>query len=296
MLPNFIIIGAAKAGTSSLYYYLKQHPDVYMSEVKETNYFALKDQKLNFQNPDKVINTSSITTEEAYRKLFEDVKDEVAVGEASPLYLYSPKAAEQIKLFNPSIKLIVILRNPVYRAYSCYNHLVRDGYETLSFSEALKEENNRIRNNWAHLWHYKHGGYYYRQLKPYFDRFNPEQIRIYFYEDFNNNSITLTQDIYRFIGVDASFIPDLTRMNVSGVPKLKILHSLFSKANVLRSTLKPFFPRTFREKIGQSIREWNRRPNSLILPNDKNILVQEYREDIHKLEKFLQKDLSSWLK
>ena len=139
-LPNFLIIGSAKGGTSSLHYYLRQHPQIFMPDLKEPRFFALEGGILNFQNPDSAINYNSITTLREYESLFANVTNELGIGEASPLYLYSEKAARRIKHYVPDAKLMVILRNPVDRAFSCYTHLLREGYETLSFEAALKAE------------------------------------------------------------------------------------------------------------------------------------------------------------
>ena len=155
ILPNFLIIGSAKAGTTSLHYYLNQHPEIYMTAVKEPRFFALEGKNLNFSGPDKdIINSTSVTTYEEYIALFEEVSSEKAIGETSPLYLYSEKAIQRIHHYLPDVKLIVILRNPIDRAFSCYTHLLREGYESLSFADSLKAEEGRIHDNWAHLWHY----------------------------------------------------------------------------------------------------------------------------------------------
>jgi hypothetical protein len=294
-MPNFLIIGAAKAGTTSLYYYLNQHPEIYMSSFKEPRFFALEGEKLNFQNPDGDINYTSVTSLEAYYKLFEDVTNEIAIGEASPLYLYSSKATERIKYYIPNANLIAILRDPVQRAFSCYTHLVRENHEKLLFEQAICEEKHRIQNNWAHLWHYKNGGYYYQQLKRYFDTFNREQIKVFLYEELNANSIDVVQDIFRFLEVDDTFIPDLTRMNVSGVPKSRILHSLLSTKNPVRNFVKPLLPKKFRENVSRSIQKWNLERKLTLALETRKELIDLYREDILQLQDLIQKDLSKWL-
>lgn len=296
MLPNFVIIGAAKAGTTSLYYYLKQHPEVYVSSVKEPRFFALENETLNFQNPDQGINETSVTSLETYKQLFDGVTQEAAIGEASPLYLYSPKAVERIKHYIPNAKLIVILRNPVERAYSCYTHLIREGFETLSFREALEEEKKRIQKNWAHLWHYQTAGYYHEQLKRYFDTFDRNQIKVYLYEDFNTDSIAIVQDACRFLGVDDTFVPELTRMNVSGVPKIRFLQTLLGTGNTLRKILKAILPKGFRKDVAQRLRKWNLEKRMQISEIDRAYLINEFREDILKLQNLIDRDLSAWLK
>src|SRR5215472_6955488 len=168
MLPNFLVLGTAKAGTSSLYAYLKQHPEVYLSPKTELNFFAHEGKDLNFRgpgDPDYVWDDSIIATYEEYCKQFDTVDKESAVGEVSTHNLYSPQAAAKIKHYVPNAKMIAILRNPADRAFSAFSHMVRDRREeTDDFRCALSREQHRIRNNWEPLWHYKAMGFYGAQL------------------------------------------------------------------------------------------------------------------------------------
>lgn len=291
--PNFLIIGAAKAGTTSLYHYLKQHPQIYMSPLKEPRFFALENEDLNFQNPDNGINVNSVTEFSDYCRLFEDVTNEIAIGEASPLYLYSPKAVECISHYIPDAKLIAILRNPVDRAYSCYKHLI--ALDPLSFENALREEDNRINQNWAHLWHYRQGGYYYKQLKRYFEKFDRAQIKIFLFDDFKNNPVIILQDLFLFLEVDNSFIPDLSYKNVSNNPKIRSLQNFLNSGGSIRSISKRMVPKVIRTSIAKKLRIWNSKE---FLSMDENIrlrLIDDYREDILNLQDLIDCDLSHWL-
>lgn len=293
-MPNFLIIGAAKAGTTALYEYLKQHPQIYMSHEKEPKFFALEGEKLDFRGPhdQQNINRTAITDIGAYRKLFQGVSDEIAIGEASPLYLYSPKAHARIKHYIPDAKLIAILRNPVDRAYSGYLMHVREGWETTNdFTSALQAEEMRIRNNWG--WgHYVNVGFYYMQLKRYFDTFNPDQIKVYLYEDLNANPIGVLQDIFQFLNVDQSFVPDTTiRHNISGVPKNNFVGTLMQSVKPLNPVLKQFFPAGLRQNIKNQILVKPQLPTEV-----RQQLIEVYREDILNLQELLHRDLSIWLK
>ncbi len=237
-LPNFLIIGAAKAGTSSLYYYLKQHPHVFMSAIKEPKFFALEGEPLDYKGPDRGININSVNSLSEYQQLFEGVTDEIAIGEASPMYLTSPKAPENIKRYIPDAKIIAILRNPVDRAFSSYTHLIREDLETLSFEKAVEAEPRRIADKWSHLFYYTQNGYYAAQMKNYFSNHNPENMKIYLYEDLIKDTPKLVNELYGFLGLDQSFSPDLSKRNVSGMPKSRALHNLFRKDNLLKDSLK----------------------------------------------------------
>ena len=258
--PNFLIIGAAKAGTTALYHYLNQHPQIFLTPLKETNFFALAGQKPDFRGPgdNHYVNTQSLTNWDSYLAQFDTVTDEIAIGEASPLYLYHPDAAERIRFMVPDVKLIAVLRNPVDRAFSAFVHLVRDHRETTrDFAEALSLEDERIRANWEHIWHYQRMGLYYEQVKRYYDHFPREQIKIDLYRDLRLHLHDLLRDNARFLGVDDGFQFDTKRRyNEASIP----------------------------------IEE---RPH--LYPEVHEQLQNAFRDDIGRLEELIGEDLSHWL-
>ena len=295
IMPNFLVIGAAKAGTSSLHYYLKQHPQIFMPDLKEPRFFALEDQTLNFRNPDQTINHDSITNLYDYTELFREVSDEVAIGEASPLYLYRKEAAERIKHYIPNAKLITVLRNPVERAFSSYAHLRREGYESLSFEEALKVEQARIDNNWAHLWHYTKAGFYSTQLKPFYELFSRKQNKIILFDELCNDVFSSLKEIFFFLEVDPNFCPDLTRQNVSGLPKSMIIQKFFSRKNSIRTVIQSVIPHNLRHTVAKQIKQWNVGKKPSLDVGTRAYLKALYRDDILRLQDMIDKDLSAWL-
>ena len=221
LLPNFIILGAAKAGTTALYHYLRQHPEVGMSRIKETNYLALKGHPLDFRGPGDAdyIKRFTVTTESGYFDQFADCRGKKAIGEASPLYLYSHDAPAEIKATVPAARLIAILRNPVERAYSAFLHLVRDGREpTRDFAEALRREPERIADRWEHIWHYVAMGRYADHLDRFRSAFPANQLRVYLYEDFQRDPAATIRDIFRFLEVDETFCCDHSTKHNVGLP------------------------------------------------------------------------------
>jgi hypothetical protein len=298
IMPNFVILGAAKSGTTALYHYLKQHPQVYMSPLKETEFFAFEGETLNFKGPGDMPR-ASVTTLAAYQAQFAGVTNEIAIGEASPLYLYSPKAPERIHHYIPQAKLIVILRSPVERAYSQYLMFIRDGREPfLDFAKALAEEQTRQRKHWAWGWHYVDVGFYYPQLKRYFDRFDPNQIKVYLYEDLKTDPTGLLQDLFGFIGVDPTFMPDISKKsNVSGIPKNQVLHQFVTQSNPLKTLSKPFVPAAVRGQVAKALRTQVNRDllKPELAPESRAQLRGIFHDDILKLQDLLQRDLSAWL-
>jgi len=294
-MPNFLIVGAAKAGTTSLYHYLKQHPQIFMSALKEPKFFALEGKKLNFNGPSQHINTDSVNNLKDYRALFADVTTEKSIGEASPLYLYDNQAAKQIHSRLPEAKLIVILRDPVERAFSSFAHLVREGYETLSFEEGLAEENKRIQENWAPLWYYQDKGFYYEQLKRYYKLFAASQIKVYLFEELCNDPMGLLRSIYNFLGVDADFVPDLTKCNVSGVPKSKAFQALLTQKNPIKSAAKALLPGSLRRSLYRELKTRNLGEKPVLSVETRHQLQALYREDTLQLQTLINRDLSHWL-
>ena len=295
-MPNFLIIGAGKSGTTSLYHYLKQHPEVYMSPVKEPNFFAFEGEKMNFRAPQdqKGINCTSVTDIDAYRALFRGVTSEKAIGEASHWYLYSPKAPGRIRRHVPEARLIAVLRDPVERAYSQFLHFIRDGEERLTdFSQALQEEEARIRNNWA-FGRYASRGFYHAQLKRYFDAFDRSQIKIYLYEDLSADPTGVLRDTFRFLGVDEAFVPEMSvRPNVSGVPNNRALHALLTRPQRIKTVLKPYLPPRLL-RFASDLRDRNLAKPQLA-PEVRRQMVEMYREDTLKLQDLIDRDLSTWL-
>jgi hypothetical protein len=291
-MPNFLIIGAMKSGTTALYYYLEQHPQIYMSPVKEPNFFCAGGQESS--------DSKSVTDIEAYRDLFKDVSAEKAVGEASHCYLYEPEAAARIQLHVPDAKLLAILRNPVDRAYSHFLHMVRSGIEPLSdFAQAIrKEETGAIQAR--SFQDYIGRGRYHEQLKRYFDAFDREQIRIYLYEDLSDAPLDTLQDTFRFLGVDDSFVPDVSlRRNVSGYPRYKALDEFLRRPSSIKDALKIYLPWSLRRRLSKAfdnLKTRNLVQPQAVQPEVRQHLVEVYREDIQKVQNLIQRDLSHWLK
>jgi hypothetical protein len=297
ILPNFIIIGAAKSGTTALYQYLKQHPKVFMSPVKEPMFFALEGQNMDFCGPgDPEYLKRTINDFEDYCALFQQVSDESAIGEASVWYLYSNDAVKRIKHYVPKAKLIAMLRNPVERAYSNFVFYIQVGREPLvDFAQAIEAEKLRIQKNWGWGFHYIQRGFYYRQLKAYYKSFDKSQIRVYLYDDFTDDPITVLQDIFKYLAVDDSFVPDMSkRHNVSAIVNYKTLYVFLKRLNPIARMLDPFVPDVLYRQAKNDIK------NKLIKkptfpPELRSKLIEIYREDILKLQDILMRDLSNWL-
>ena len=298
MRPTFLILGAMKAGTTALYTQLGTHPEVFMSPVKEPNYFAFAGQDLNFQAPidrrPDGINHTSITDWDAYRALYDAADPDQARGEASHTSLYWPDAANNVKRRVPDARLIAILRNPVERAYSEYLHFRRDGDEPLdSFAAALDAEEERIRNGWA-MGRYVDRGRYDEQLARYLERFDREQIRIVLHEDLLQSPETVLRSLCSHIGVDPTVeLQGDRRVNKSGVPEHPWVHAVLTGLQPVREALGPLIP--------DRVVDWanalkNRNlEKPAMRPATRRRLIDRYRPHVRALEDLLDRDLSHWL-
>jgi hypothetical protein len=290
MMPNFLVIGAMKSGTTALYYYLEQHPEVYMSPVKEPDFFSSRGHKNA---------GDTITHLEAYQDLFRGVSGEKAIGEASHSYLYEPRAAAEIRRFIPEAKLIAILRNPTDRAYSHFLHMVRNGTEPLGdFAQALREDEVGVCTERT-FQDYIGRGLYCLQLKRYFETFPREQMRVYLYEDLSSAPASTVQDAFRFLEVEDSFVPDVTlRRNVSGFPRYKSLDSLLRSQSRVKHAVKIYLPARLRWRLSQAFDQLKTR-NLVgpppVHPEVRRQLIEVYREDVLQLQELIHRDLSGWL-
>ncbi len=298
-LPNFLIIGAAKSGTTAIYAYIKQHPEIFMSTPKELRYFSYSGPYLENLSEDHI--HRGVTTLEEYQGHFSDVKSQKIIGEASPMYLYWPGTADRIKETLPGVRMLAILRNPVDRAYSSYMHAIRDWREPAgSFKAALKLEQERIDAGWGILWHYKNAGFYFKQLTRYHEIFDPDKVKVVLYDDLVSNPLALIEDIFTFLEIDQAFKPDIrSRPNVSGFPKNPRFHEfmnrLFQKDNPIKRISRKLFPETLRRNVMEKMRGPNLEKR--VMPQDiRAELMNTYYDDIKSLEKLIHRDLTKWLK
>lgn len=296
-MPNFILIGAQKSGTTAIAHYLAQHPQVFMSPIKEPGFFDFEGEPPGFKGPgDQELYSSIVTNLGGYSKLFEHASDEVAIGEATTWYLYSQKAPGRIKHYIPNVKLIAVLRNPIDRAYSAYMHAVRDNRESLDFIDALKIEEKRISDNWEYLWHYSKIGYYSEQLQRYFSEFDQEQLRFYLFEDLNENPESLLRSIFHFLDVDQEFMPaEFKHLNVSGKKRSRFIDRLLKDSSPVKQVMKPLMPTGLRRSLASKVRSLNLQ--KIECPPEARVHLRNvFKEDILRVQEMIGRDLSHWLK
>lgn len=296
--PNFFIVGAPKAGTTSLYYYLSQHPDVFMSAIKEPHYFAYPGGIPAFTGPgDMHSQRVMVVTEwDAYLRLFDKATSQRAIGEASAMYLAYPEAATRIREAIPDARIIIILRQPADRAYSSFQHMRRDGREPEeNFERALELEATRIEQQWHPIWHYTRLSSYPELLEPYVQTFPAEQLRIVTFDDLVRRPHELMQELTAFLGVDPAWSFDFSEQhNPSGVPRSMWLQKYLNRSTPIKSLVKHAFPQPVREQMVRYAKTRNLNPAPTFDPEARSRLTRTFHDEISTLETLLQRDLTSW--
>jgi hypothetical protein len=309
-LPNFFIIGAPKAGTTSLYHYLDQHPEIFMSAIKEPHFFAAEireercDPELRSRTArenrglrDFLSGSMSekrfggiVADWEDYVGLFANAINESALGEASVCYLWSPTAPGRIAERIPNAKILVMLRDPADRAFSQYLHGIGNGAIRWSFREHIQRNLSHRSGQFCVHYPFLEFGLYSEQLSRYLERFG-RNVWVGFHEDFKNHSIEVFQNICRFLGVAPEFSPDVAHQHLAAqVPRMAAVGWLkrsglwAATAKVTPATLRPLFRRRLIRRPGTTRMDLA----------DRHYLVDFYREDTRKVESLLGRNLDGW--
>lgn len=291
--PEFFIVGAPKAGTTSLYHYLIQHPEIFMPVRKEPYFFGnwREDGKKDLQE---------------YLNLFGGVPESKVAGEASTAYLYLRSAAEEIKEFQSGAKIIIVLRNPVERAYSQYWHHVRNGLDN-TFEEELESEEKRIREGWRGFRpglvppaYYIESGRYSKHVEHYMKTFGRERVRVYLFEDLVGDPQAVCRDTFEFLGVDPVHQISTGQVyNSSGPLRSPTFYRLlFSVPTWIREPVKQALPLGVLKKVREG-KELMLQKNIKAVPDMKlktrAYLQQVFKDDVLYVEELTGRDLSHWL-
>jgi hypothetical protein len=311
-LPNFIVAGANTSATTSLYHYLRQHPQIYLSPIKEPTTFAAPDMlaipafreaierdraalRAYLAGPLDRVAQYWVTEWPDYLQLFRNVREEIAIGEASVSYFWLPGAAAAIRAKLPAVRLIFILRNPADRMFSWYLINLRKN-PRLTFRAWFDEARQPGGDGGPGEGRYTlplDGGWCSRHLQRFFDHFPREQVRVYLHESLSADAPGVLRDIFAFLGVDPAHPTDTSyRVNETLLPRFPTLERL--RRRVLGGvSLTQWLPRP----VGRALRRFYRRGrHSLTMdPADRRHVIDFYRDEIRRTADLLNRDLSSWL-
>lgn len=289
-LPNFLLVGAGKSATRSLYNYMIQHPEVFMPKLKEPQFFVAEQVRNRIQK--------WVESYDQYVHLFDGSGNKKAVGEASVMYLFFYKdAIENIKKYlGTEVKIMMILRNPVERAYSAYNFVhVNNPDEKYSFEEALELEETRFKNRSTLFMQYKSMGLYADAVKAYLENF--PHVHIMWYDEFRSNPEGVLKDVFRFLGINPDVSIDYTKQWNKGGKKWKnpILRWLFMSDNVFKKGYKLFFPRRKGVRTHEFFTKNFMETTTPMNPETRQQLIAFFHSDIEKLSKITGRNLDQWL-
>ena len=290
-LPNYLFIGAAKSATTTFFDILKKHEDIFVPKFKEPHFFNIDENYLKGLD--------------WYKKTyFKDINNESIIIDFTPTYLYYKLCAERIfDSLGPNVKFVIILRNPIDRAYSHYNHSKRDGHEVSSFEDAIKLENERIekfrdKNDFLSELRcsYISQGLYFEMISAYLKYFDLNNFFIINFESevVQNLDQTLLK-LSKFLKIDLSNLDYEIHSNKSGKPKYKLLQNIITNNNLFRKILKMIVPQKQRQIIRNKIKNFNKEDFVYLQLSEekrRQFFEKYFRKDIMKLENLIGKKMN----
>lgn len=283
--PSFFVVGASKCGTTSLYAYLKKHPEIFLPDKKELNHFSAEKLKTFCGGPDgDLIKSNLISTRDEYLEYFQAAKETQICGDISPSYFFH-KVGSEIREFCPSAKIIILLRNPVDKVASQYNHLAREGLETLCLSDALLEEQYRAVRNWGDMFLYRESASFSGMVEHYFDIFGEKNVHVIFLEELRTMGYSVMQNLLNFLGVSNSLLVDTGKaFNRTGEVKIRAIQTMLASPSIGKQIAKKLLSPDLRFKLRQWITELNTGPKTPLDQSLTTQLHQDLSEDVHRLQ------------
>ncbi len=290
--PNLFIVGAPRSGTTSLYQYLAAHPNVFMSPEKEPHFFGSDMQSTWF-----------VRNRQEYLNLFKQRRSEFYAGEASALYLYSQRAAQEIHAFNPDSRIIIMLRSPVEMMQSMYFHSLKTLNEDLpTFEAALDAEGERVQGRqipsttfFVDSIFYRRIARYSEQVARYLEIFGQQQVHTIIFDDFRSNTALSYKQTLNFLKIDDTFAPSFNQTNASESIRSKMIARILVNPSArARGLAHRFKPLVYPVYIG--LLRFNNRPLARppLDPELERRLKREFAPEVERLSKLLNRDLTYW--
>lgn len=287
MFPNFYIAGTPKSGTTSLFHYLDEHPEVFMCSVKEPNYFSYDDiirQNLYYSE-------KGFGNKEKYEALFKDVTSERAIGEASVSYLFYEKTPTKIKAVVPDAKIIIILRNPVDRGFSHYLMDTRLGYVNISFEDIVHKRTEHPQLD-LYYQQFVELGLYYQQVRRFLDTFGESQVKTFLNEDLKENISKVIHSVYEFLDINSDFLSDIEKQhNVYQKPRNALVRQIYSKKSI-RRLARNIIPNSLVDTVKNSLLVKGKKPKLSF--ETRECLNKLFKDDIQRTADLIGRDLSPW--
>lgn len=296
-LPTFLLAGSSKTGTTTIYRYLKQHPQVFLASLKEPGFFTYEGRADVHRG---IRNEPFISDIASYEALFSGIVDECAIGDCSPQTFDEADQATilRIKKYIPTARIIIVLRDPLGWALSAYRMYSRDGIEPCkTFAQAVERERSEVLAGSTtyprYVWKKSPDS---QRLRLFLDAFGPEQVRVFLYDDLLNDRQAFMREIFAFIGVDPTFaLPRQHRTNTSGRPANVFFSFLFNRANPIRTISRLLLTSGMRDALKQKfirpISETEKQADNEVV----NELRAEVKDEVLAIQALIGRDLSHWL-
>lgn len=300
-LPDFLVIGAPKAGTTALHMALDRHPSLFLSPVKEPKFFLTDGPPpARGGGPgDAQTYREHVWRREEYEALFDGAPPGSLRGESTPFYLYGGLAHRRIRRLIPGARLIVVLRDPVERAHSNWAHLRSAGLEPIGdFLSACAAEDRRVAAGWAEFWHYLRLSRYGEQLDHLFTVFPREQVLVLRYRLLVNEPARALDSICRFLGVATGVISEVPRENVTINPPRTLRHTAVSQAMRAAAVAGQYLPAAAVAALTgplERVLQQDRRQRQPLTWAERQALLPRLENDIRLLQKVTDTDFSDWL-
>jgi hypothetical protein len=299
-LPDFLVAGVPKAGTTALHAALSRHPGLYLSQVKEPKFFLTDGPPPTRGGPgDAITYREHVWQRDKYEALFDPAPAGTLRGEATPLYVYDKAAMTRISRLIPDARLIVIIRDPIERAHSHWAHLWSAGLEPVGdFIRACAEEDNRIAAGWASFWHYTGLGKYGEQLRHLFTLFPREQVLVVRYRLLVDEPVATLDRICDFLAVRTGVLSEIPRENVTAHPEHSLSHRAVALGMRASDGVGRLLPGTAGAAMTSRIERFLQRGNRERQPlswEQRNALIPVFEKDVRLLEDVLGDDFSDWL-
>jgi Sulfotransferase domain len=282
--PNLFIVGAPRCGTTSLWSYLKDHPDIFMSAEKELYFFDSDLRPSTWQPPSL----------EQYLANFSAAGLQKIIGEATPSYLRSERAPTEIKVFSSEAQIVVMLRNPVDVMYSLHSSALYSREPLTDFEAAVEADAKR---KCPEVIGYRDFTDFPRQVQRYFDLFGRANVHTIIFDDLKADPAAVYRNTIRFLGVDAGFKPKFTVVNANANARNpRLQRNLVHPSGVLRHTVRALVPQRLRSRIQRSLLNSNLvvRPRAPMDPRLRRRLQKEFEPQVEQLSRLIGRDLSGW--
>lgn len=290
--PNFLVVGAAKSGTTSLHYWLGQHPEIFVSRQKGLHHFAADWLAQNANGPgDRRHLKDMAVTWEQYLSHYCEATVHKAIGDFSPSYFswWPSRDAIRARLGRP--RIILSLRDPVQKAFSQYTHLIRDGRESLSFWDALQAEPERKARGYGALWLYRESACYAEATERFLEYFGPDSMRIHMFEEIIRDPQAALREIFTFLGVNPEFrIASSEPRHKSGAPRSRLLAAAVNDPT-LRKIARRLLPAGLVAKVGTRATELNTGAKPVLDERSRQFLLENTAQDRARLRALLGRSL-----